>query len=564
MDGMKRAAGFWIARVYALLSTVAGLALAQVSPPQVAPFELKVETGPGLVAYTFSISRGQARAYFPDDVAPGERFSGALEGESALVFEFAGQGARVRDASYQWRAPEVKPGEFVPLILRDGRGRELARASVQIAPPRAAEIASQRAAAAALRFPKFLEQGSPASVLGPFDGDAASTEISIAGKPAQILAESAGKAVFRVPQNVSGAVAYALKERQAEQRGTVRALSIRTTMSPGFGLTVEVKGLDDLDDDVPLLLDHEIFFIRPANVRDGTYTGRAQLLGIEQNIGNIAATLVFPQTQREEVALRLRVPLRNRTRDIAEERGEAVRKLGYDAFPVLQDLLGDPDAGGDAAYAMLGLDETRAMPILLASMPGSGANIERIGFSWLLAHPSAVRSAASEAHAAALRVLSLPGSSTDAIELALLAVGMTGNTGDLPLLERTFQYRNGWAGRRRVQDASEAAMARLGSPEHMERIRAELAAPLPPNAAPEQAIRTSQILQKAGFVGEAKLIPLVCLHLSDPAIVDIDVTWDPKLSAVRALHAIVNHTTPLAAEPAGSLQEWSSYCAALH
>jgi len=62
-------------------------------------------------------------------------------------------------------------------------------------------------------------------------------------------------------------------------------------------------------------------------------------------------------------------------------------------------------------------------------------------------------------------------------------------------------------------------------------------------------VLAGQLLQKAGFTGQAVLVPAICLHLADPAVVDIDVTWDPKLSAMVALSAIANHATPLAELP---------------
>ena len=103
-------------------------------------------------------------------------------------------------------------------------------------------------------------------------------------------------------------------------------------------------------------------------------------------------------------------------------------------------------------------------------------------------------------------------------------------------------------------------MVRLGSREHLEKIRAELAAPFPPEPTPEQAVLAGQLLQKAGFTGQAVLVPAICPHLADPAVVDIDVTWDPKLSAMVALNAIANHATPLSELPRISLDEWKAYC----
>jgi hypothetical protein len=48
--------------------------------------------------------------------------------------------------------------------------------------------------------------------------------------------------------------------------------------------------------------------------------------------------------------------------------------------------------------------------------------------------------------------------------------------------------------------------------------------------------------------------------LSDPAAFEIDVTWDPKPSAVGALNAIVNQTTPISLLGRKTLEEWKAYC----
>ena len=106
--------------------------IASAAAAQVTPYTLKVETGPGLIAVTFTLQGNQARVYLPDDVAPGEKFSGALEGQPNYVVELAGQQALVRVGAFHWIMPAQQPREFLPLILRDLRGRELARASLPI------------------------------------------------------------------------------------------------------------------------------------------------------------------------------------------------------------------------------------------------------------------------------------------------------------------------------------------------------------------------------------------------------------------------------------------------
>jgi len=524
--------------------------LASAASAQVTPYTLKVETGPGVIAITFTLQGNQARVYLPDDVAPGEKFSGALEGQPNYVVDFAGQQALVRTGAFHWSMPAQQPGEFLTLILRDLRGRELARASVPV-------VASQPPLAA-FRVPQVVQAGSPAPVLGLFDGDSRETHFEIAGEAAQVLAESLRKIVIRAPEKPLGMTTYALRKGAVEMQGSLRSVTIETKQADDSNIAVAVRGLEGLHDQVALKLDRDYIFIRPGDVTaDGTYATRLPLLGIEQDVAAMEARLIFPQTPYDDVGLILHTPPR-------AQHAQALRSLNFDPFPVLLQFLTDYDLGSDAANAMLAADSQRALSLIFASMPKTGANIQRIGFLWFVGHagaPDLTAKARSEAHAAALRVLALPASGSEAVELALHTVGLSGGAEDLPLLEQHYQYRNGWAGRWRIQDASEAAMVRLGSREHLEKIRAELAAPLPPQPTPEQAVLTGQLLQKAGFTGQPGLVPAICPHLADPAVVDIDVTWDPKLSAMVALNAIANHATPLAELPRKSLDEWKAYCA---
>jgi hypothetical protein len=53
-------------------------AVAQSEPP-VTPYGLKVSTLPGLLVVTFQTQQGSVRAYLPDQLFPGERFSGTVE-----------------------------------------------------------------------------------------------------------------------------------------------------------------------------------------------------------------------------------------------------------------------------------------------------------------------------------------------------------------------------------------------------------------------------------------------------------------------------------------------------
>ena len=165
------------------------------------------------------------------------------------------------------------------------------------------------------------------------------------------------------------------------------------------------------------------------------------LLGIESDVAAREARLIFPQTPYDDVGLILRTPRRDRQKAAAEEHAAALRSLSFDPFPVLVEFLTDYDLGSDAAYAMLAADPQRALSLLFASMPKTGANIERIGFMWFVAHAGDAALTAqsrSEAHAAALRVLALPSSGSEGVELALHTIGLSGGPEDLPLLNSTI------------------------------------------------------------------------------------------------------------------------------
>ena len=88
------------------------------------------------------------------------------------IVELAGQQAQVRDGVFHWNMPALPAGEFVPLILRDLRGRELA--------PGVGSGTAAAAHAGTGAFSAFLrwsQAGSPAPVLGPFDGDLPGTRV---------------------------------------------------------------------------------------------------------------------------------------------------------------------------------------------------------------------------------------------------------------------------------------------------------------------------------------------------------------------------------------------------
>jgi hypothetical protein len=560
---------------------LAGLAMLCVPAlAQLSPYEVKMETRPGTLIVTFTTPTGQARAYFPDDIAPGEPFSGAMESTRTYLLDFAGQKVRTDDGPYQWQAPTLKPGEFASLVLRDLRGKEMGRAAVP--------VAAAAARLNAFRFPKFIQAGSVAPVLGPFDGDLSTVSATIGGQRVSVLAESRRKLVVRAPEQTIGLTTLALRKGAIEKSAEVRSLTVdakaaRSSLRLGetSPLDFSVRGLDGIQSAVPLKLENkspslvnvfsgntifsqdlDYIFVRPSDVReDGTVRIHRDLEGVQPGEYDVVLSLLIPQTQREEVELILRTPAPRS--EGPKVRAAALRNLDFDALPVVEEYLTDFELGSDAAYAALEADEARILPRMFASMPQTGANIERIGLTWFLSHytPTYFPASTSAARDAATGLLKNPkGVGTDVIEMALFTLGLSGEHGDRMLLESFYSSGSRMPGARRIYDASEAALARLDSADHLASLRRELEAPLPPNPGPGPAARILQILQKAGFSGRAELLPGICSHLADGVIVDIDVKYDVQLAATQALGAIVENRTPIGSLTRRSAEEWKAYC----
>jgi hypothetical protein len=264
--------------------------------------------------------------------------------------------------------------------------------------------------------------------------------------------------------------------------------------------------------------------------------------------------------RRDRVLALLRVPIEGTTMiEIARDRGAALRGIGFDAFPIAYSLIADDEIGADAAYAMLGADERRALSMIFGSIPRSGPNIQRIAFTWFLDRYDTLLPVHNDARTAALRTLD-PVRSTANAEAALYVLGLTGSISDRSVLE--FHAVNFRTGTRGMRDASEAALLRIGSPLHLNRIRDEIARPLATTATYEQGVALAQALQKAAFSGRAELVPAVCSHLQDLPLLDIDIGVDTSRSAVLALNAIVDGVsiTHLSSGPR-THEDWIAYCA---
>ena len=338
----------------------------------------------------------------------------------------------------------------------------------------------------------------------------------------------------------------------------MRSLSIETATPAGSASPatreLTIKGANGIDRDLPLQIAGDHLYLRANDIAaPPTLTVRREFSGVR---ADSEAELVVPQSLREEVAVVLRTPRWSRDVDAGRQHGDALKALDFDALAVAEALLADSTLGRAAVAAMLAADERRALSLILASMPGSGIDIQLVGLLWFLDHHRDARHANAEARGAALRVLARVLSTVTA-QLAVHVVGVTGSNLDVPMLERL--YDNGRSGAAGLKDASRAALIRLGSQKHLEGLQAELSRPLPPNATYGQGVRLSEVLRIAAFAGHPALVPVVCSHINDPVLVEIDIYAYPDRSAAEALTAIVDGATPLKT-PKRSVEEWKTYC----
>jgi len=531
----------WLAATGAEAGAAAGAAV--VPSPTITPDAGMVEVG-------FPLESGRATVLIPDDIAAGEPFSGTFQAPKGYVLTQGTQRARA-GRTFAWRVPADMSDGMV-LVLQDRRGQEQGRVTLQTPAARRADVE--------FRFPSLVQEGRTFPVHGPFDGNLHTTRLNLGGASMQPLVESVRKAVVRAPAHRAGLTSGTVRDAGRSNASRLRSVSLvlgPSGTTEGGPRRVTVSGLAGFTHDVPVEVGGDRFYVRAEEIaEDGTVSVQRRIRG-----GSLAtASLLIPQSRREEVELVLRTPQRDRSLPLHLQHAATLRTLDFDTLPVSTSLLADPYLGGDVVFAMLALDEARALPLIFESMPESGNSIQLITFDYFISRPAAVRAAAATvAREAALRVLRRILSSTNA-ELALYVIGLTGSEADFPLLEQ-FNGRKGIA-TLGLRDASEAALARLGSRTHLERVRTELMTPLATGASYADGVRVARALRKAGFAARRELLPQVCGHLDDRRVGDIDVHIDPGLVAQSQLAAILGDAPMPQLAERRTPDQWRAYCRA--
>jgi hypothetical protein len=287
------------------------------------------ETAFGLRTTTFQTPHGKILVNTPDDAAAGDALSGTVVADPAgrtdkekaknedelngYVVEVQNQKTQVGKKLIKWTAPAAPGVAF--LILRERGGKEVSRASVPIQPN---PITTGQPATPALtdfHLPNIGQGGRPVTIWGPFDGNASTTAVTIDDNPATVLAESPRKAVVQSPTSAVGPVAIHLRKGNTQATGVLRNLAVRLTAprtnlrrGEETTLTVEVRGLKEIEADIPLSLtnhseavvtlgggEQQNIVIRPRDVGPaGEYSMTRTLVGRQLGPYNLIAVVSEP------------------------------------------------------------------------------------------------------------------------------------------------------------------------------------------------------------------------------------------------------------------------------
>ena len=237
------------------------LLAAQTPPPP--PIEGTQETRGGVDITTFETPKGRVVVYLPDDMAAGDTISGTVTADpngendaerSANAAELRGLGVELPGASASAGDGlllfTVPLGGVVTLVLTDGP-RRLGAANIPTAPPLTPP--------GQFTIPAVTEAARPATITGPFDGNASNTQVTVNGVPCPVLAESPRQVVLMTPVEV-GPMNVQVREGEQSAQGVANNLGInlsaeRLTLARGERTTVNLQavGLNGLQ--------------APANVR---------------------------------------------------------------------------------------------------------------------------------------------------------------------------------------------------------------------------------------------------------------------------------------------------------
>jgi hypothetical protein len=243
----------------------------------------------------------------------------------------------------------------------------------------------------------------------------------------------------------------------------------------------------------------------------------------------IACANILHANENDDLAFVLKVlqtpPSNPNVSNRHEEHAQDLKRLGDSALPLLARYLQYWDnVGHDALFTMLAIDQDKAMPFIFNTLPGrTHESVQEWAFrmyNYRLLKGEALHGA-KIIHDAAVRCLDYNNQEVSPIE-TLYALGLTGSKEDYALLEKRYNYYHEKAETaprisanhyRKIANAAEAALARLGHSKYLDNIETKLKQTVPLPAESEKLV---DWIGEAGFSGNERFVPLLCKHLHDP------------------------------------------------
>lgn len=284
----------------------------------------EIELQRGLLSVVFGTPAGRLTFNLPDDIAAGDKISGSVIAEPAgstdveresntsrlqgYVVEVEGAAATPQARLLKWNVPSSLFPGAATVLLKDPGGRVVGRAQFPVS-------LTPAASAAGFQLPRIGQAGRPVEIAGSFDGDAASTAVSVGGRNATILAESPRKTVARCPSQPVGQTTIEVREQGTEQKGEFRTLGVRLSAprlqlrrGEQTQLNVEVTGVAALQETVSLMIvnhsssvvsleggDVQTLSIDPAQIGVSVvYLASRNLTGVQPGVFDIEAEVKPP------------------------------------------------------------------------------------------------------------------------------------------------------------------------------------------------------------------------------------------------------------------------------
>jgi hypothetical protein len=276
--------------------------------PAAEAFQPSTASAWGIHKASFTSRQGTLTVHLPADARAGDTISGVVIAEPAgatpeerernrseltgMVVAVEEQPVPAGSGRGRWLVPER--ANALVVALRDSAGR-----AVKTSPIPLTKGPGQTPSGYAI--PPIGQAGKPLPILGRFDGDLATTIVTIGDRTAQVLAESPRGLVVKSPEDVSGPALVTVTKRGTEvtrsqefRNVTVQLSAPRTTLKAGESVSVslDVGGLAGLRHPIETRLtnetpsarleggDRQALTIQPADVGpEGTFHAERVLTG---------------------------------------------------------------------------------------------------------------------------------------------------------------------------------------------------------------------------------------------------------------------------------------------